>query len=146
MTLVHRGVIRSIVLMCPCGCGERLPVNLDPRTGPAWRLYESAGKISLFPSVWREVGCRAHFIVWHNRIVVLGPRDSQSEDAGFADLPSSLMAAVLDRLPYGSLVPFSQIAQDLGAVPWDVLSACRRLVSNRSAREGIKKQRGSFGR
>jgi hypothetical protein len=40
--LVHRGVDRSITLACPDGCGEMLTVNLDRRSGPAWRFYRDA--------------------------------------------------------------------------------------------------------
>jgi hypothetical protein len=61
--LVRRGVDRSLTMLCPDGCGETLTVNLDRRTGPAWRLYVEGQAVSLFPSVWRNSGCRSHFIV-----------------------------------------------------------------------------------
>src|ERR1035438_3937417 len=44
------------------------------------------------------------------------------------------------------LAPFSDIAEALGAIPWDVLTVCRQLVRSGAAREGTRKQRGSFGR
>jgi hypothetical protein len=68
LALVTRGVPRSVVILCPDGCGERLTVNLDARSGPAWRLYNKVGKLTLFPSVWRESGCEAHFILWNDII------------------------------------------------------------------------------
>jgi hypothetical protein len=33
--LVERGTPRWLLLLCPCGCGAELPINLDSRTGPA---------------------------------------------------------------------------------------------------------------
>jgi hypothetical protein len=144
--LVRRGVVRSIVFMCPCGCGEKLPINLDSRAGPAWSLYEGRGKLSLYPSVWREGGCGAHFIVWRSRVLVVGPIEPDLGDSGVADNSRSLISAVYDHLPSGSLAPFNTIAQELGIVPWDVLSACRQLVNSKFAREGTGTMRGCFGR
>ena len=34
------GTRRQLVMCCPDGCGEILSINLDPRSGPAWRLYK----------------------------------------------------------------------------------------------------------
>ena len=56
--LVHRGRARSLVMACPDGCGERLTVNLDPEAGPAWRAYQTPRGLTLYPSVWRESGCK----------------------------------------------------------------------------------------
>ena len=66
---VVRGRPRSFVMACPDGCGERLTINLDQRSGLAWRLYETSRGVTLFPSVWRDSGCRSHFIVWHDTIL-----------------------------------------------------------------------------
>jgi hypothetical protein len=38
VALVERGVLRSLVICCPDGCGEVITVNLDSRSGPAWRI------------------------------------------------------------------------------------------------------------
>ena len=56
--IVERGRPRSFVIACPDGCGEHLTINLDDRSGPAWRWYETNRGITLFPSVWRDSGCR----------------------------------------------------------------------------------------
>src|SRR5580658_1838817 len=66
--LVRRGVLRSIAIACPDGCGEHLTINLDPRAGPAWRYYGRGADVSLYPSIWRDSGCRSHFIVWRSHI------------------------------------------------------------------------------
>src|SRR5438105_3352414 len=71
--LVNRGRPRSLLIACPDGCGETLVVNLDQRSGPAWRFYRHASGVSLSPSVWREGGCESHFIVWRGRIIWCGP-------------------------------------------------------------------------
>ena len=53
-------------LICPCGCGATLHMNLLPDERPCWRVIEHwHGLVSLHPSVWRTKGCRAHF--WFNR-------------------------------------------------------------------------------
>ena len=54
--LVRRGVLRSILICCPDGCGETLVVNLDPRAGKAWRIDTRGGGTTLYPSVWRDGG------------------------------------------------------------------------------------------
>ena len=68
-TIVIRGVPRTVVMMCPDGCGETIAVNLDGRVGKAWRKYEHNEKLTIYPSVWRDTGCRAHFIVWNDQIL-----------------------------------------------------------------------------
>src|SRR5437867_10955077 len=70
IVLVQRGRPRSVIMKCPCGCREELVINLDDRVGPAWRLYRDKRGLTLFPSVWRDSGCRSHFIVWHDTILM----------------------------------------------------------------------------
>jgi Family of unknown function (DUF6527) len=145
--LIERGRPRLLLLLCPCGCGEEFPINLDPRAGPAWRLYRNrrAG-ISLFPSVWRESGCRSHYVIWGGKIYLFGRYESDFESAEQTDVIGSLSEAVRERLPEKGLVAFAEIADALNAVPWDVLMVCRHLVRAGIAREGEEKQRGCFGR
>jgi hypothetical protein len=51
-------------LLCPCGCGETLHLRFLPDRRPRWHMeVESNGVVSLTPSVWRQVGCRSHFVV-----------------------------------------------------------------------------------
>lgn len=63
-----------------------------------------------------------------------------------ADETTQLIDAVRERLPKTELISFSEIAEALDAVPWDVLMVCRRLVRMGFAREGKRKQRSWFGR
>ena len=144
--LVERGRPRLLLLSCPCGCGEVFPINLDERAGPAWRLYAGNRGITLFPSVWRESGCRSHYIIWRDRILLFGQNEDEFETVTQGDELADLAKQVLACLPAEGLVQFADIATDLGAIPWDVLTACRRLVRQGLAREGLGNQRGAFGK
>jgi hypothetical protein len=49
-------------LVCPCGCENLIELNLLPDASPCWKATQHLdSSISLFPSVWRKVGCRSHF-------------------------------------------------------------------------------------
>jgi hypothetical protein len=51
-------------LVCPCGCGEVIRLNLLKDARPCWGVNEHPdGTVSIQPSVWREKGCRSHFFV-----------------------------------------------------------------------------------
>ena len=145
--LVERGTPRWLILACPCRCGEELPVNLDGRVGKAWRVYrDRCDRISLFPSVWRDSGCEAHFILWRNTIWLLGTVDGF--DGEFDDdVDDLLKKAVLDELLAKTVLEaFTEIAERVDANPWDVLKACRQLVGLGLLEEGANKERGSFRR
>lgn len=146
--LVERGQPRLLLLSCPCGCGDELVVNLDPRAGPAWRLYQDwrGRQVSLFPSVWRRDGCRSHFIVWRDRILLLGQGRADWESPSPASGVVVQIDTVRERLPVAGLRSFADVAAELDAVPWDILAACRRLVHLGLAYEGHGDQEGSFGR
>jgi hypothetical protein len=94
LAIVIRGVPRAALLQCPCGCGETLSINLDPRVGKAWRAYADDGTISLLPSVWRTSGCCSHFCVWQNDVVWCGA-DWADDWLETADLPT--IAALFRR-------------------------------------------------
>jgi hypothetical protein len=139
--LVLRTRPRLLVLGCPCGCGEVLPINLDERAGPAWRLYRGTRGASLYPSVVRETGCQSHFIIWRDEISLFGRYD---EDDALRESDEPLREALLAALNRDELVPFAALAETLDAVPWDVLTIARRLAREGLVREGRGKQRGCF--
>lgn len=57
-------------MVCPCGCDEVLDLNLIPDDHPTWKASADAqGRATLYPSVWRHVGCRSHFWVRGGRIL-----------------------------------------------------------------------------
>ena len=52
----------SAAMLCPCGCGKTLHMNLLLDERPVWRLtVHEDGTSSLYPSINRMKGCRAHF-------------------------------------------------------------------------------------
>lgn len=132
---VFRGCLRSLVMACPDGCGEILTINLDPRAGKAWRLFERDGLITLFPSVWRDTGCASHFILWRNRIDWLDESWWQ---------PSALLTkSVLLRLSTTKSRSYVEIADELNELPWDVSAACHALVRDGRA-QADPARRGFF--
>jgi hypothetical protein len=134
------GLQRQIVIRCPDGCGEVLSINLDPRSGPAWRLYERHRVWSLFPSIDRTTGCLSHFILWRGHILWCDVFD-QNDDM---EVPEGLLSRIIDILSADRSVSFVQLADELDEVPWDVLTACRTLVRRRVLLEGSKERRGIF--
>ena len=136
--LVHRGVARSIAMSCPDGCGEQLTVNLDGRAGAAWRYYLSGSDLSLFPSVWRDSGCRSHFIVWRSKIYWCDWHEELDSP------PEGVIQRTLAALNE-EFASYIAIADKVGLVPWAVLSACARLRRLGLAESGIG-QRESFFR
>lgn len=137
--LVHRGVDRSVAMACPDGCGEQLTINLDSRAGPAWRHYGDGATVSLFPSVWRDTGCGSHFIVWRSKIYWCDWHDE-------FEVPSDEVVKRTLELLTDQLVSYVAIADQLGLVPWAVLSACNRLCRSGLAEAGKGKQQGQFRR
>ncbi|WP_207004744.1 DUF6527 family protein [Trinickia mobilis] len=145
--LICRETPRWLLLQCPCGCGEQIPVNVDKRAGKAWRFYCDADKsVTLFPSVWRDTGCQSHFIIWRDRILMFGlDRVSGTAPVESIDI-GSLAKRVLDVWPRAGLVPYVDVADTLNEIPWDVQEACRALVKSGRLIEGLGKQRGMFRR
>lgn len=144
--IVDRQGPRWLVLSCPCGCGAELPVNLDRRAGPAWRLYESRKGTSVYPSVWRDTDCKSHFIIWRDNILMLGAR---ADELWFDDLDSDendLLRRVLDALSAHERSAEEVSDQIPGSVPWDVLRCCRKLCRLGAAVEGRGEAAGRFRR
>ena len=58
------------VLLCPCGCGDLIELNLSPPGPPLWRVERIDGqRITMHPSIWRTAGCRSHFWIRDGEIV-----------------------------------------------------------------------------
>ena len=135
--LVHRGVDRSLVMACPDGCGETLTINLDRRSGPAWRYYRDAAAISMYPSVWRTTGCKSHFIVWRSRIYWCDwYEELEATDEAFEEV-------ILGRLT-PALQQYVDVADQLEAVPWAVLVACMRLKKRGLVQSGDGDEKDHF--
>jgi Family of unknown function (DUF6527) len=125
VAFVERGVLRSLVIQCPDDCGDVITVNLDPRAGPAWHLYRRRnGAMTLYPSVWRDSGCGAHFILWRDKLLWT---DIDNEIAWHDE---ALRRRILERLPPPGTpaMHFEELAATLGEAPWEVLWECRALA------------------
>jgi len=127
-------------MKCPDSCGDTLTINLDRRGGPAWRMYRNRQGVSLFPSVWRDSGCRSHFIIWRSQLFWCDYDDPELDECD-----AHLEQRVFDAL-CPSPIHYAELADNLGETPWSVLVACRHLVRKGKVEEGAAKQNGMFRR
>lgn len=68
--VVNEGHLKWLVFSCPCGCGDKIEVNLMKSIYPVWRLTRSNKGVTLMPSLWRGYGtCGSHFWIRDNKIV-----------------------------------------------------------------------------
>ena len=127
--LIIRKQPRWLLLKCPCGCNDDVPVNLDHRAGQAWRMYRGRNKkLTLFPSVWRDTGCLSHFIIRNSQILLFGHGENYVfQKSTHLDI-YPLVTRVLDTWPHDRWVQYVDVADQLGEIPWDVLDACKHLV------------------
>lgn len=142
--LVERGKPRLLILRCPCGCGDDLLINLDRRTGKAWRFYTKRRGLTLFPSYWRDDGCGSHFIIWNNHISwCYGWKSDESDDWQVSiEIEEKVYAALADEW----FIDYEQLAEKLDLIPWEVLQACRQLVKQHKAISDKWPRRGMFKR
>ena len=57
------------VILCPCGCGRAVELNLNQTSAPVWRLkWHLLGTVSVSPSVWRKGDCNSHFFLRKSKI------------------------------------------------------------------------------
>lgn len=63
------GFEEQAAMLCPCGCGKVLHMNLIPDEKPCWRVQQHQdGTTSLHPSIWRQKDCRSHFWFREGRV------------------------------------------------------------------------------
>lgn len=63
------GFDEQVALLCPCGCGRALHMNLLPDERPCWQMVRHLdGTVTLYPSVWRKLDCGSHFWLRNGRI------------------------------------------------------------------------------
>jgi hypothetical protein len=102
--------------------------------------------LSIYPSVWRDNGCKSHYIIWRDKIYLFDHQLSAFDDGFEIAETSALADRVLKVLPRDRFMPFAEVAKALDAVPWDALFACRHLVAAGLAKEGHGKQSAHFAR
>jgi hypothetical protein len=100
-----------------------LTINLDPRSGKAWRADNSGDRLTLYPSVWRQEGCRAHFIVWRDALLWC---DGTAYNVDLDDGTLETVKATL-REAEGHPLHYHEIAELALIHPWEALWACQRL-------------------
>ena len=63
------GFDEQVALLCPCGCGRILHMNLLPDERPCWRVTRNVDRtVTLHPSIWRNKDCGSHFWLRNGRI------------------------------------------------------------------------------
>lgn len=56
-------------MKCPCGCKDRIVVQLIPEAKPHWKFSQNTLNVpTLHPSVFKQTGCKAHFWLRDGRI------------------------------------------------------------------------------
>jgi|SRR5579872_1764183 len=69
------GKDRWLHLLCPCGCGDVISLNLMTSHRPFWSLASHEdGTVSVMPSVDKTSGCCSHFFIRRCRIAWAGAR------------------------------------------------------------------------
>jgi hypothetical protein len=64
----------QVALVCPCGCGEVVQLNLLPPGPPLWQAERGPdGNLTLWPSIRRSVGCQSHFWIRRGRVLWPSP-------------------------------------------------------------------------
>jgi hypothetical protein len=82
IVLIMPGMLAKwLKFYCPCGCGEVISVNLAAATAKAWRVrYEENYGLTVWPSVWRDTGCKSHFIIRRNTARLLFGKPPRGSD------------------------------------------------------------------
>lgn len=67
--VAHNSELYWALFRCPDGCGEVISLPLRAPHTPRWSVHSTtAGRPTLKPSVWRNQGCKSHFIVDDGRV------------------------------------------------------------------------------
>lgn len=124
-SIVFRVRPRSVVMACPDGCGETLVINLDSRTGKAWRFDMRGSGLTLFPSVWHEGGCGSHFIVWRGHILWCDRFERGNREPPYIREMERDVLSAMDAVQPRSAVELADIIEGL---VWDVNRVATRLA------------------
>ena len=145
--LITRGRPRWLLLKCPCGCDDEIPLNLDRRAGKAWRIYEQGNRrLTIFPSVWRDTGCFSHFIVRNGQFLMMNEGERYAYLSDTLQDIAMLATRVRNSWIRDGWMNYLEIADELGEIPWDVLDACRQLVKSGFLVQGRGRRRSEFRR
>jgi hypothetical protein len=71
--VAYRNDLYWALFRCPDGCGEVISLPLRASHDPRWTVHSSPSRRpTLKPSVWRNKGCKAHFILEDGRVYWCG--------------------------------------------------------------------------
>jgi hypothetical protein len=99
--------------------------------------------VTLLPSVWRDSGCKSHFIVWHDTILWCDWHiEAEMEPENLTpELDGRVFEVLNDQF-----VPFAELAQQLNVIPWEVARVCRILKARGLAEEDSHARFGHYRR
>ena len=60
------------LLKCPCGCGDKIMLNLITDSKPCWSVVFKKELPTVFPSIWRTKNCESHFWLKRGKIIWAG--------------------------------------------------------------------------
>lgn len=64
------GYVWQAMMLCPCGCGIKLFINLIEEQKPSWYYTVNENNdISLYPSIHRKVDCKSHFFLRKGKVI-----------------------------------------------------------------------------
>jgi hypothetical protein len=67
---IGEGEAWSAAMLCPCGCSSVIQLSLLQDDQSKWRLsVDRKGRPTLYPSVWRTVGCKSHFFLRKGEVI-----------------------------------------------------------------------------
>lgn len=71
------------VMLCPCGCGATVQLNMTRGSRPRWSVRQSTDGASIWPSVRRTAGCKSHFIVRRGEVIWWKDWDPELRGSGW---------------------------------------------------------------
>lgn len=68
--IAPKGISKWVSFVCPCRCGQVIALSLQIAHKPHWQLsFGEEGEATLWPSIWRDIGCFSHFWIEQGRII-----------------------------------------------------------------------------
>src|SRR5689334_3656634 len=57
-----------LAFICPCGCKKIIQLNLLKEDFPCWRFSLYRKRITIYPSIKRNRGCKSHFWIYQGKV------------------------------------------------------------------------------
>jgi hypothetical protein len=68
--VIDGGHTKWACLLCPCGCGDRIQLSLNPSRRPRWLVrIDWLERPTVEPSIHQLDGCRSHFWIRSGQII-----------------------------------------------------------------------------